>query len=143
VIRFALVCDRGHGFDAWFRAGADYERAVAAGDATCPLCGSAKVEKAIMAPAVAGGRDGGETVRLAAVDPRRKALQALAREYRRQVAENADYVGDRFAEEARKIHFDEVEPRGIWGEATREEAVALAEEGVSFQPLPPLPDEAN
>jgi hypothetical protein len=82
-------------------------------------------------------------MRLAAIDPRRQALQALAREFRRKVSENADYVGERFAEEARKIHFNEVEPRGIWGEATPEDAAALAEEGVAFHPLPQLPDEAN
>ena len=95
-----------------------------------------------MAPAVAGAGDG-EAMTLATIDPRRQALQALAREFRRRVSENADYVGGRFAEEARRIHFNEVEPRGIWGEATREDAAALAEEGVAFQPLPQLPDEAN
>jgi hypothetical protein len=101
------------------------------------------VDKQIMAPAVAGGHDRGETLSLATVDPGRQALQALAREFRRKVTDNADYVGGRFAEEARRIHFNEVEPRGIWGEATREDAAALAEEGVAFHPLPSLGDEAN
>jgi hypothetical protein len=146
MIRYTLRCDRGHEFEAWFQSGAAYDRAMVAGQNRCAECGSAKVEKAIMAPAIAGGGRAAamaDKVTLATVDPRRKAFQQAVREFREKVTADADYVGGRFAEEARKIHYEEVPARGIYGEATPEEAHALAEEGVAFQPLPPLPDEAN
>jgi len=160
MIRYALRCDRDHAFEGWFRSGADYDRLAAAGGVACAVCGSARVEKAIMAPSIGrAGKDKGartpptpdapgapepapEAVQLAA-DPRRRAMIAAMRELRKKITENADYVGDRFAEEARKIHFQEAEPRGIYGEATREEAEQLAEEGVEFAPLPPVPDDRN
>src|SRR5690606_6777735 len=104
--------------------------------------GSDEVEKALMAPAVSGTKKRGK-VSLAAPDMRSKAMREALREFRRQVTENADYVGDKFAEEARRIHFNEAEPRGIYGEATVEEARSLAEDGVSFQPLPPAPEDSN
>lgn len=147
MIRYALRCDRGHEFEAWFGSSADYDRIAAAGDNVCPLCGSTAVEKALMAPAVSGATRSGKArtgkVRLAAPDTRQAAMREALKEFRRKVTENADYVGDRFAEEARKIHYNEVEPRGIYGEATAEEAKGLAEEGVHFQPLPPLPEDHN
>jgi hypothetical protein len=80
---------------------------------------------------------------LASVDPRQKALHQALREFRQKVTENADYVGNRFPEEARKIHYEEVPARGIYGEATPDEARSLADEGVQFQPLPPLPENQN
>src|SRR5436190_1281013 len=155
MIRYALRCDKEHEFEAWFRSSADYDRAVAAGEAGCPICGRARVEKMPMAPAVARS-DGkpavkddkpvekSETVSLVtAPDPRQQALLQAMRELRRQVTEHADYVGDRFAEEARKIHYKETEARGIYGEATTDEAKKLVDEGIEFQPLPTLPDERN
>ncbi len=142
MIRYTLRCDREHEFEAWFRSSGDYDRAAKAGDNACPVCGSTEVEKALMAPAVAGTKKAA-TVNLAAVDPRRAALRDAIREFRQKVTEGADYVGDRFAEEARKIHFQETEPRGIYGEATIEEARKLAEEEIAFQPLPSLPEEQN
>ena len=156
MIRYSLHCDRGHEFEAWFGSSADYDRTSAVGANVCPFCGSAAVEKAMMAPALSGrtrpqearrdvGADEGkaEKVMLAAPDPRQAALREALKEFRRKLTENADYVGDRFAEEARKIHYSEAEPRGIYGEATAEEAKSLAEEGVAFQPLPPLPEDRN
>jgi hypothetical protein len=146
MIRFTLRCDRDHAFEAWFRSSADYEKSK---DTACPLCGSEKVEKAPMAPALgrSARHDMSErTDRLqlaAAPDPRQKAIRDALKEMRRQVTENADYVGDRFAEEARKMHYNESEPRAIYGEATGEDAKALAEEGVEFQPLPRLPEDGN
>ena len=168
MIRYALRCHRYHEFEAWFRSGDDYDRLAKAKGVACAVCGSVKVEKALMAPAIGrAGKDkgaapspapaagpGGEgsggpgdappggTMQLAA-DPRRKAMIAALRELREKVTANADYVGDKFAEEARKIHYQEVEPRGIYGEASREEAEKLAEEGIEFAPLPPVPDERN
>ena len=85
-----------------------------------------------------------DKVKLAAApDPRMTAMREALKEIRRQVVENAEHVGDRFAEEARKMHYDEVEPRAIYGEATGEEVEALAEEGIEFQPLPSLPEDQN
>ncbi len=146
MIRFTLRCDRDHEFEAWFRSGADYEKSK---DTACPLCGSEKVEKAPMAPALASSArhdmsDRTDRLQLAAApDPRQKAIRDALKEMRRQVTENADYVGERFAEEARKMHYKESEPRAIYGEATGEDAKALAEEGIDFQPLPRLPEDGN
>jgi hypothetical protein len=110
------------------------------------MCGATRVEKTIMAPAVKGTKKKDaqpEKVQLAAVDPRETALRAAVKELRQKRTESADYVGDRFAEEARKIHYREAEPRGIYGEATGDEAKALADEGVEFHPLPTLPEDRN
>ena len=144
MIRYTLSCDHGHEFEAWFASGAAYDRPATAGANACPVCSSTKVEKALMAPAVSGTKKGeSEKVSLAAVDPRRVAMQAAIREFRKKVTEGADYVGNRFAEEARKIHYQETEARGIYGEATLEEARQLAEDEIEFLPLPSLPEESN
>jgi hypothetical protein len=142
MIRYTLRCHRDHDFEAWFRSSADYDRAAKAGKNACPTCGSTKVEKAPMAPAV-GRTAEADTMTLAVPDPRQIAMREALKELRRRVTENADYVGDRFADEARKIHYNEVEPRGIYGEATSEEAKSLAEEEIEFYPLPPSPDDRN
>ena len=142
MIRYALRCDQAHRFDGWFASSAAFDEQQRAGQIVCPECGSTDVDKAMMAPSVATAR-AKDRVRLAAHHAMKNdALDAL-RKVREHVLENADYVGDRFAEEARKIHYNEVEPRGIYGEATAEEAKGLVEEGVAFQPLPPLPEDHN
>jgi hypothetical protein len=146
MIRYALRCDRDHAFDAWFASSAAYDRAAEAGANVCPVCGSANVEKAIMAPSLAGSTrhaSADEKVTLTTADPRREAFIKAVREFRQKVTENADYVGPRFPEEARKVHYGEVEPKSIYGEATPDEARDLAEEGVGFHPLPPLPESQN
>ncbi|HMN85671.1 MAG TPA: DUF1178 family protein [Bauldia sp.] len=146
MIRYALVCEKKHEFEAWFRSSADYDSAAPDGKVPCPMCGATRVEKTIMAPAVKGTKKKeapAEKVQLAAVDPRETALRAAVKELRQKLTESADYVGDRFAEEARKIHYREAEPRGIYGEATGDEAKALADEGVEFHPLPTLPEDRN
>ena len=143
MIRFSLRCHRDHEFDAWFRSSAEYDRGAVT---ACPVCGSKKVEKVLMAPALGGSAkaEGADKLKLAAApDPRMKAVREALGEIRRQVTENADNVGDRFAEEARKMHYNETEARAIYGEATSEEAKALVEEGVQFQPLPSLPEDQN
>ncbi len=150
MIRYTLRCDKDHAFEAWFRSSADYDKAEAKGETECPLCGGRRIEKALMAPSIArSDRDDKkpavpEKVTLAtAPDPHQAALREALKELRQKVTENADYVGDRFAEEARKIHYKEGEARGIYGEATADEAKALVEEGIDFQPLPTLPEERN
>ncbi len=148
MIRYTLRCSKGHEFETWFRSMTDYDRAVAAGEAACPVCGDTKVDKTLMAPAVAGTHKEAdapkpERVKLAVPDPRQQAMREAIKALRQQVTEHADYVGDKFAEEARKIHYDEVEAHGIYGEATSEEAQALADEGIDFLPLPSLPEDRN
>lgn len=141
MIRFSLHCDQAHEFEGWFRDNADYETQSKRGFVECPVCGSHKVSKSLMAPAVSTGRKK-EKMALAASAEQKKLMEAL-KEMSRQVRENAENVGDKFAEEARKIHFGETEARGIYGEATPEEARGLIEDGVEFMPLPVFPDDRN
>ena len=148
MIRYSLRCDSGHEFEGWFRSSAAFDDQAAAGLLSCVQCGSAKVEKALMAPNVA--KSGEEAPPKPSVPARvphgahmpPKVLELL-REMRDHVHKNADYVGNRFADEARKIHYEETEARGIYGEATPAEARALHEEGIAVHPMPHLPEDAN
>ena len=126
MIKYDLKCDRGHGFEAWFRNSVGFDEQKTAGEITCPECGSAAVEKAPMAPRLPGKTN---SSRAAAV---RRELLAL----REKVEQECDYVGHRFAEEARKIHYGESEARSIYGETSVENAKELAEEGVAFARIP-------
>jgi hypothetical protein len=141
MIRFSLHCDQEHEFDGWFRNGDDFDTQKKRGFVSCPVCGSSRVDKALMAPSVSTGRKR-EQIALAAGAAQRKMLAQL-REMTRQVRENADYVGDKFAEEARKIHFGETDPRGIYGEASVDEVKGLLEDGVEVMPLPEFPEDRN
>ena len=146
MIRYALTCEDGHRFESWFSDSQAFDTLRAADAVQCPECGSTAVEKALMTPQVATARKKDakkEKVRLAANHSMRAEAVAAIRKIRDHVTENADYVGEKFPEEARKIHYEEAEPRGIYGEATADEAKALAEEGVEFHPLPMLPEEQN
>jgi hypothetical protein len=140
LIQYALNCDTGHRFDAWFRNAEAYEDQSARGILTCPVCNSQRIEKALMAPAVASKK---ETVSLSTGHPEHAKLLEAMRELKQKMTANADYVGDKFAEEARKIHYEETEARGIYGEATSDEVAGLVEDGINFMPLPNLPDEHN
>ena len=141
MIRFALICEHEHEFEGWFRSNDDFDTQKKRGFVDCPTCGSHKVQKALMAPAVSTARKQ-ETIALAMGEAQKQALAQL-KAMAEKVRENADYVGDKFAEEARKIHFGESDPRGIYGEATLDEAKSLAEDGVEFMPIPSFPDERN
>jgi hypothetical protein len=147
VIRFALTCEHGHGFDAWFSSGASYDEQTEAGAIVCPSCGSAEVSKAPMAPAVLRGkrRESSQTAREAEspAGADGKQTYAFLKGLREHLKANADDVGKAFPEEARKIHYGETEERNIYGEASLEEAKALHEEGIPALPLPPLPEEHN
>jgi hypothetical protein len=148
VIRYALCCEAGHAFDSWFGNSAAFDRQAARGLVTCPMCGSAKVEKAIMAPTVAGGRDAAapaepEKAPVAIVSKEEVELRKKLKELRDHVVKNADYVGEKFPEEARRMHYGETEHRSIYGEASAEAARTLVEEGIEFHPLPRLPDDRN
>jgi hypothetical protein len=141
MIRYALTCDKGHDFEAWLGSSGDYDVQIEARAVTCPSCGSADVTKAPMAPAVRRGR-----VERPSVDPpsdERRQTYAVRKNLRTHLKENAEHVGPAFADEARKMHYGEAEARSIYGEATREEALALNEEGIPAVPLPPLPEDHN
>ena len=142
MIKYQLICPDGHQFETWFSDSSTFDAQKAAGHVNCPSCGSAQVEKALMAPSVATSRKR-ETVQVASHHGMDKDMVAMMRKIRDHVTENAENVGPRFAEEARKIHYKEVEPRGIYGQATREESRELREEGVEFHPLPVLPEDQN
>ena len=141
MIRFSLICENEHEFEGWVRSNDDFDSQKKRGFVDCQSCGSHKVQKALMAPAVSTARKQ-ETIALAMGEAQKQALAQL-KAMAEKVRENADYVGDKFAEEARKIHFGETDPRGIYGEATLEEAKGLAEDGVDFMPIPVFPDDRN
>ena len=142
MIRYSLHCDRAHAFEGWFASSADFDRQVEAGYVTCPACGSISVSKALMAPSVSTARKKEEATSLA-LDVGRREVMAKLREVVEDIRSKADDVGEKFPEEARKIHYGEVEPRGIIGQASQDEAQALIEEGIEIAALPVLPDDVN
>ncbi len=150
MICFELVCGNAHRFEAWFKSGAAYEEQEAAGQLACPLCGDRTIRKAPMAPAIARSREAAKNAEARAepetlegeAERRKAALATLLRQMRAvqtYVEQNFENVGERFVEEARRIHCSESEERGIYGEADPEEAKSLREEGIPVYPLPRLP----
>ena len=160
MIRYALACEQAHEFESWFPSAEGYDAQVKRGLVTCPMCGSGTVEKQIMAPAI-GRKHRGAAVPAAAPAPRPETPQALVPQpvallsekeqaframltaFREHVTKNSDYVGPRFVDEARKMHYGETEHRSIYGEANPMEAAALLEEGIEVHPLPIAPADRN
>jgi hypothetical protein len=149
MISYSLKCAEGHVFDAWFRDSAAYDALAATGRLACAICGDARVDKAMMAPALAGQERPAPAAKEGAPPPAPPAdaptsmlsgppgpLEKALAQLRRHLREKADYVGRGFADEARRIHLGEADERAIWGEATSDEARALREEGVPVAPLP-------
>jgi hypothetical protein len=132
MIRFTLRCSAGHEFEGWFRDGNAFEAQQKTGEIACPDCGDSQVEKALMTPSI-----GRSHKKVPAITPAQ--MRAALVELRRQVETNCDYVGPRFAEEARKIHYGEADPHGIYGEATSEESKELSDEGITFGRIPWVP----
>lgn len=158
MIKYALVCEAGHDFESWFRDGASYDQQARRGLVACPGCGSTRVAKAIMAPAVARrdrdrmapasvadpAADASPTAEpVALIDERQRALREMIRALRAEIQTKTDDVGRAFPEEARRIHEGEAPARSIRGEASLEEARALIEDGVEILPIPTLPDDRN
>jgi hypothetical protein len=154
MIVFDLKCRRDHVFEAWFPDSASFAEQVDSGKVLCPVCGSRKVAKALMAPKVHKGRSGEPESRpvpqserpqgrtLAVTDGEKAGeLRRMLRELREHVEHNCDYVGGEFAEEARRIHYGESDPRGIYGETSDDEAKALEDEGIEVARVPWLPRE--
>lgn len=138
MIQYSLTCENGHAFEAWFKSASAYDDQAARGIVTCPVCSTRKVEKAPMAPAIGHAsalapvetaRDD-EKVPVSIGHPQQAELRAAMKALRDKVVAEADYVGDQFAAEARRMHADTGEARGIYGEATREEVAGLIEEGI-------------
>ena len=130
MILFTLRCSSDHEFEAWFRDGDTYEAQQRAAEIACPHCADTNVEKAVMAPHIGRSRE----IKGPPLSPAQMRAMLLA--MRHQVEQNCDYVGERFPEEARRIHYGEVDPHGIYGEASLEESQALAEEGIEFGRIP-------
>jgi len=166
MIRYALACDNGHTFESWFQNSAAYDKQAKRGLIGCPACGSTKVEKALMTPGLSGTRKRGMRAAVPAHDapapapdapaavseapapvaimsPQEREFRTKLKELREHLTKNADYVGQKFPEEARKMHYGEIEHRSIYGEASPQDAKDLHEEGIEFHPLPVLPEERN
>ena len=137
MIRYALQCDQAHGFEAWFGSSSDYDDQAGRGLVECPFCGSHRVEKQVMAPAVAGAKRSEPSPDMAA--RMQTMMMEAAREVRAHVEANFDYVGDAFAREARDIHEGRSEKREIYGEASPAEVKKLKDDGVPVAPLPAAP----
>jgi hypothetical protein len=150
-----LVCDHRHSFESWFADSAAYDKQRKRGLVTCPQCGSAKVEKAIMAPQLANTKKRRaatpeaasvpqpDKAPVAMLSPQEKEIRQKLKELRDHLTQNAEHVGPKFSAEARKMHYGDSEHRSIYGEASPDDAKKLAEEGIEFHPLPVLPDERN
>ena len=142
MIVYDLVCSNEHEFESWFQDSAAYDKLRKARKVVCPICGDAKISKALMAPAVTGAKKKGDTNKAISADaaPQMGQYMAAIKELRQQVEQNCDYVGEKFPEEARKIHYGETEKRNIYGEASESDAEALSEEGIEFNRIPWAPD---
>jgi hypothetical protein len=163
MIHYALTCAKGHNFESWFPNSAAFDKQAKRGLVSCPVCGETKVEKAIMAPQLAGTKKrvaasvppteappaapaeppADSKAPVAMMSPPEREFRQKLKELREHLTKNADYVGPRFPEEARKMHYGETDHRSIYGEASPQEAKELHDEGIEFHPLPVLPDERN
>jgi len=163
MISFNLICDHGHGFEGWFNSSADYDDQQARGLVTCPYCDSANIAKGLMTPNVVAKSNtkpekSGQNLTTMARSPAsmpqdmtaqitpemaKAAAEAMAamRQWQKTIEKECDNVGDAFAEEARKIHYGESDPRGIYGHTTDQEAEDLIEEGIAIAKMPWLPKE--
>jgi hypothetical protein len=140
MIRYALLCEREHEFDGWFPSSAGFEAQAVSGDVVCPVCGSAEVRKALMAPGLGRGtKKGAKRGEVSNTSDAAQKMSMMMLALKKHVEENCDYVGDKFAEEARRIHYGETDHRDIYGEATLAEARDLIDEGVEVAPLPVVP----
>lgn len=164
MIRYSLRCDKGHVFESWFQSSTAYDSQVRRKLVSCPQCDSVKVEKAIMAPQIVGKKGRSRAPEPAAAEPsatnlpaettsadaptpllmaQERELRAKLKELRDHIVKTADNVGERFPEQARAMHYGDIEHRPIYGEASPAEAKALIDEGIEVAPLPVLPDDRN
>ena len=154
MIKYTLKCSGGHQYESWFAGSAAYDALASSGELECPVCGTSEVGKALMTPGIPARQNKQaaapatpqqpQTVAAPAPDgtPQAEAVKMM-RKLRELVEANSDYVGPKFAEEARKIHYEESDARSIYGEASKDELAELHEDGISFYPLPALPEDHN
>jgi len=158
MIRYTLHCEHDHSFESWFQSSSAFDSQVERKLVTCPVCGSVNVAKAIMAPQIVSkkGRER-PAPEAAATTPvetqqaptplmmmaQERALRAKLKELRDHIVKNADNVGERFPNEARAMHYGDIEHRPIYGEASPDEAKALIEEGIDVSPMPIFPEDRN
>lgn len=150
MIKYSLICEKDHAFESWFPDSASFDRLSAGGLVACPICDSARVGKALMAPAVVGAKKTDQapsaesaSTNVALIDEKHQRLRELVKELRQEIMAKTDDVGARFPEEARAIHAGDAPQRSIRGQATADEARALIDEGVGVLPLPQIPEEFN
>lgn len=155
MIRYTLACDKGHQFESWFADSAAYDKQAKRKLVTCPHCGSAKVDKTIMAPQISTSKKRAkaqapapspapaENTPVAMISPQEQEFRSKLKELREHLTKNSDNVGTKFPDEARKMHYGEIEHRSIYGEATPKDAKEMLDEGIEFHPLPTLPEERN
>jgi hypothetical protein len=132
---FNLYCEHGHAFEGWFASAEAFDAQAAGGQVQCPVCGSTAIGKALSAPRLNLGAEPPQPRQVAAM-PTAEQLQALYLRMAREIVANTEDVGERFAEEARRIHYKEAAERGIRGLTSKEEADALEEEGIKVMPVP-------
>lgn len=142
MIKFNLICDKEHDFEAWFSSSSDFDDQQVAGYVTCPMCGSSEVEKALMIPAVATSRGQEKKKQMTKSAARQEAMKTIQKMVT-EVKENSENVGEKFPEEARKMHYGESDNRGIYGKASHDEVRELVDEGIDITPLPDLPEKQN
>src|SRR3954469_9709855 len=160
MIRYALICAKNHEFESWFQNSAAYDKQRKRKLVECPVCGDVKVEKAIMAPRIAGAMKRSKPslsapmpvsdapaeeakAPVAMISPQEQEFRTKLKELREHLTKNSDYVGQKFPDEARKMHYGEQEHRSIYGEASLQDAKEMHDEGIEFHPLPVLPDDRN
>lgn len=154
MIRYTLRCDSAHEFESWFQDSAAYDKQAKRGLVTCPACGSSRIEKSIMAPRVSSKTRSGKSApdapaanaaqqQVALISEQERELRAKLKELHEAITSKADNVGEKFVEEARKMHYGETDQRPIYGQAAPDDAKALIDEGVEIFPLPALPDDRN
>jgi hypothetical protein len=142
LIKYSLTCDSAHAFEGWFSESADFDRQLESGFLTCPVCGSAAISKSLMAPSVSTAR-AKEKRQAVAMDVAKAEAMAKLKAAVAEIKANSEDVGERFPEEARKIHYGEADARGIIGQASLTDVRDLLDEGIEIAPIPVIPDDAN
>lgn len=148
MIRYSLICDKGHTFESWFQDSKGSERQLKRGLVACPVCDSVKVSKAIMAPVIAAKStkkniETTDSQPVALLSEKEQETRKLLKALHEQVKKNSEHVGEKFPKLARQMHYEEIPARSIYGEAKPQEVRELLEEGVEVAPLPPLPEKGN
>ena len=131
MIKYSLECNQSHTFDAWFSDSLNFEKQNKNNQISCPNCSSLKIKKSIMAPSISS-----KNYKSDLLNEKKDKVEVVLSKVRKHVEDNFDYVGDKFADEARSMHYGEKEEREIYGETTIEDAVDLIEEGVNVKPIP-------